>query len=57
MVAPWCVGWTDNLLIGYYVWSGSFLIALAAIPMRTATLVAMTATAVCVGTVVTKDWH
>jgi len=49
MVAPWCFSWKEPMLVGYYVWCASFIIALIAIPIRTWILIAMVAAAVLFG--------
>jgi hypothetical protein len=41
MVSTGTVLWSNAMLVGYYVWCGSFLLALAALPLRTKTFVAM----------------
>jgi hypothetical protein len=41
MVAPWCAGWDTQFLVGYYVWSASFMVALIAIPVSRWRLAAM----------------
>jgi len=51
MVATWCVSWNSTMLIGYYVWCASFLLALLAIRIHGWTLIAMTAAAVAIGIV------
>ncbi len=49
MVASWCVSWDSPMLVGYYVWCASFLLALVAIRIQIWTLIAMVAAAVTVG--------
>jgi hypothetical protein len=49
MVGPWCVSWNETMLVGYYVWCSSFILALLAIPVRIWTFVAMVAAAVLIG--------
>jgi len=49
MVAPWCIGWTDRMLVGYYIWCGSFFVALIAIPIGTRMLMTMVFAAVATG--------
>lgn len=41
MVSTGTVLWDNAMLVGYFVWCGSFLLALAALPMRTKTFLAM----------------
>jgi hypothetical protein len=52
MVAAWGMGWNSRMLVGYYVWSASFMIALTAIPIRPWTLAAIIALAVSFAVVV-----
>jgi hypothetical protein len=43
MIAPWMVLWTDAMLVGYYLWCASFLVALSAIRVSRGTLLGMLA--------------
>jgi len=49
MVAPWCFSWKEPMLVGYYVWCASFIVAFIAIPIRTWVLIAMIVAAVLFG--------
>jgi hypothetical protein len=42
-VWPWCMSWETKMLVGYYVWSASFAIALLAVPIGKWTLAGMAA--------------
>ncbi|HUE74062.1 MAG TPA: hypothetical protein VMP01_24490 [Pirellulaceae bacterium] len=55
MVSTWFVVWDSGMLVGYFVWCGSFFLALVALPVRRWTLIAMLALAVIMGVI--AEWN
>jgi hypothetical protein len=49
IVAPWVAGWGAGLLVGYYVWGASFILALVAIPLRKHIAIAMVVEGIALG--------